>query len=343
MKKLLLIILICILFTPLLANARGLMMVGGGVAAGGADATPPEVSTATIASGGLTLTLSMSETVTRTSGTFDLDCSVAGNNIVSTYASGSGSNSLVYDLSTKVNSGDTCNLDYNGAANGVEDAAGNDLATITNKATTNDASGTAPTYVINEMCDGTGTPAEWTEYTAGAGGTYNWDYTTSPAPLQGTQSLRTTCNSGGSDWEVWYTSFAEMSNFYMYFMFNVTSKPATTKRDIVHLDNDAMTQHAAISWSSTDKLELWDDARGGTVTTYSLSTNTTYHVWLDRVQNGTMSVYIATSPTKPGSPEWTVNPCTNDGVGIVALITDPSVTIIIDNIKMDNASIGSNP
>ena len=103
------------------------------------DVTAPTVSTATIASNGTTLTLAMSETVTRTGGTFDVDCSTAGANITATYSSGSGSNSLVYTLGTTVNTGDTCNLDYDGAANGIEDGAGNDLAAITDKAVTNNS------------------------------------------------------------------------------------------------------------------------------------------------------------------------------------------------------------
>lgn len=105
----------------------------------GVDTTAPTVDTATIGTNGTTLTLGMSETVTRSGGTFDVDCTTAGSNLTATYSSGSGSNSLVYTLGTTVNSGDTCNLDYNGASNGIEDAAGNDLAAITDKAVTNNS------------------------------------------------------------------------------------------------------------------------------------------------------------------------------------------------------------
>jgi hypothetical protein len=115
---------------------------GGGVAAG-ADVTAPTVSTATIGTNGTTLTIGMSETVTRSGGTFDVDCTTAGNGITCTYSSGSGSNSMVYTLGTTVNSGDTCNLDYDGAANGIEDGAGNDLDAITNKDITNNSTQSA--------------------------------------------------------------------------------------------------------------------------------------------------------------------------------------------------------
>lgn len=115
-----------------------------------ADVTAPTCSTATIGTNGTALTLAMSETVTRSGGTFDVDCSTAGANITATYSSGSGSNSLVYTLGTTVNSGDTCNLDYNGAANGIEDAAGNDLASITDKAITNNSTQSASSYEIED-------------------------------------------------------------------------------------------------------------------------------------------------------------------------------------------------
>lgn len=105
----------------------------------GADVTAPTVSTATIGTNGTSLTLAMSETVTRSGGTFDVDCNTAGSNLTCTYSSGSGSNSLVYTIGTTVNSGDTCNLDYDGASNGIEDGSGNDLAAITSQAVTNNS------------------------------------------------------------------------------------------------------------------------------------------------------------------------------------------------------------
>lgn len=138
MKRILPLILILILAcTPTWARMSAMSVGGGGGSA--ADVTAPTVSTATIGTNGTTLTLGMSESVTRTAGTFDVDCSTAGSGLTCTYSSGSGSNSLVYTIGTTVYSGDTCDLDYDGAANGIEDAAGNDLAAITSKAMTNNS------------------------------------------------------------------------------------------------------------------------------------------------------------------------------------------------------------
>lgn len=199
-----------------------------------------------------------------------------------------------------------------------------------------------PTYIINEGCEGAGTPAGWTEYKVGTG-SYNWDYATSPAPLAGAQSLRMIAGSAAGDWEVWYYTFTEMTSFHLYFMFNVTTKPGSTKIDLMHFDDDASHQFGAISWGVNNFLEVYDEDIGGSETTYALSTGTTYHIWVDRIANGVMSVYINTSATKPGTPEWTYGSVYNDGVGMIALIADPGVTEIFDNIKVDNVTIGSNP
>jgi hypothetical protein len=122
-------------------SARG-MFHGVLMTASAADTTAPTLSSATIGTNGTTLTLGMSETVTRSGGVFDVDCNTAGSNITATYSSGSGSSTLVYTLGSTVGSGDTCNLDYNGASNGIEDAAGNDLASITDRNVTNNSTQT---------------------------------------------------------------------------------------------------------------------------------------------------------------------------------------------------------
>lgn len=167
MKKML-CVLILILLLPVWCYAGPLQERLKGVIAKKnvvGDVTPPTVSTANIATNGTTLTLAMSETVTRSGGTFDVDCVTAGNGLTATYSSGSGSNSLVYTIGTTVNSGDTCNLDYNGAANGIEDGAGNDLASITDKAVVNNSTqGSLASFSDDfNRADNDSLGANWTE------------------------------------------------------------------------------------------------------------------------------------------------------------------------------------
>jgi hypothetical protein len=207
MKTKIMILAICLI--PSLASASsvlqssqvflGIISAGGtliGYGGEGAFGTitvegqdlPPTVSSATIGTNGTTLTLAMSETVTRSGGTFDLDCSTAGNNITATYSSGSGSSSLVYTAASTINSGDTCNLDYNGASNGIEDAAGNDLAAITNGSVTNNSTQGGQTAAYF----GEQTTAGASEDDSG-GGTITVFYAT---PSAGTQTLYTCPGTG---------------------------------------------------------------------------------------------------------------------------------------------------
>lgn len=192
--------------------------------------------------------------------------------------------------------------------------------------------------IIKENCEGTGRPAAWTNYENDA--YVNWDYTT--APLAGSQSLRLTCPSG---WTVDYASFTEMSPFYLYFMFNVTTEgnKGGNAFDIVHLDNDAFQQIGAITWSANNKLSVMDWDLGGNETTYSLSTGQTYHVWMERTKGASLKVWINTSATKPGTATYDATPCYNDGVGLLAVIGDPGIDIVLDNILVCTTQIGSDP
>lgn len=112
----------------------------------GADTTPPTVSTVTISSDGVTWTLACSETVSVGSGgNGGFTTSMSGGSVTLTYSSGSGSSSLVYTGSRTVGVGETGTLSYTQPGNGIEDSAGNDLATFAGKAVSNNSTqGTGP-------------------------------------------------------------------------------------------------------------------------------------------------------------------------------------------------------
>lgn len=110
-----------------------------GDATGGGTLT---LVSATIAADGETLTLVFSEVVdfgAGGNGGFNLDASTGGDDITCTYASGSGSKTLVYTLGTTVITGETCNLDYVQPGDGVEDADGSDLESFTDAVVTNNS------------------------------------------------------------------------------------------------------------------------------------------------------------------------------------------------------------
>ena len=114
-----------------------------GIPAGGGDTTPPSLYSSTISENGTTLTLVFSEIVQQGAGyndsDWDIDCDVNGNDIPIAYSSGDGTNTHVYTISKTIYSGETCDIDFNGDANSLEDDAGNDLAAIVSDSVTNNS------------------------------------------------------------------------------------------------------------------------------------------------------------------------------------------------------------
>lgn len=103
----------------------------------GGDTTPPTVTSATINTAGTTLTLAMSESVTNNYTTTVPTLSMSGGAVTATCNSCSSGTSLTYTLSRTVYQGETGTYSWDVAANGVEDAAGNDLVDISGAAVTN--------------------------------------------------------------------------------------------------------------------------------------------------------------------------------------------------------------
>lgn len=118
---------------------------------GGVDVTAPTVSSATFAANGTALTIACSETVSvgaGGNGGFTLTPTNGGAAVTLSYASGSGSANLVYTASRAITRNETLTLAYVQPGNGIEDAAGNDLASFSGQAVTNDSTvNNAPTDI----------------------------------------------------------------------------------------------------------------------------------------------------------------------------------------------------
>jgi hypothetical protein len=114
---------------------------------GGGDVTAPTMSSATIGTSGASITLAFNESVSvGAGGNGGFTVSLSGGVATLTYSSGSGSSSLVYTISRTVNQGETGTISYTQPGNGIEDTSGNDLATFSNSAVTNNSSqGSNPT------------------------------------------------------------------------------------------------------------------------------------------------------------------------------------------------------
>ena len=110
---------------------------------GAPDTTPPAFSSASVATDGTTLTVVFGEAaVVGSGGSGGMTISVDGGGAqTATYSSGSGTTSLVYTVPT-VYSGETVTVSYTNPGDGLEDAAGNDVATISAESVTNSSTQT---------------------------------------------------------------------------------------------------------------------------------------------------------------------------------------------------------
>ena len=100
--------------------------------------TPPTLLSATIDETGSYITFRGSENLVPTIST-GFALTLSGGAATATYSSGSGTAYLVYSLSRTVASGETGTYDYTQPGNGIEDSSGNDLASITGGAITNNS------------------------------------------------------------------------------------------------------------------------------------------------------------------------------------------------------------
>lgn len=129
----------------LLATDTGVGVTNNSTQTG--DVTAPTIQSATINTAGTQLTLALDENVVAgVDGFDDLTLSLSGGAVTAAYTSGSGSSSLVYNLSRTVEAGETGTADYTQPGDGIQDAAGNLLATDTGVAVTNNSTAdvTAP-------------------------------------------------------------------------------------------------------------------------------------------------------------------------------------------------------
>jgi hypothetical protein len=119
------------------------------------DATAPTFTSATIAANGTALTLGFSEPVDTTINTgFTLTAS--GGAATLTYASGTGTNSLIYTISRAIEQTETATIAYVQPGNGIEDVANNDLASFSGASVTNNSTQYTPPIYTLTITKGTG-------------------------------------------------------------------------------------------------------------------------------------------------------------------------------------------
>jgi len=119
------------------------------------DASPPTLVSATIPAAGTTVSLVFNETVQiGAGGNGGFVMTPSGAAVTMTYDSGSGTSTLLYNLSRTIAIGETATLAYTQPGNGVEDLSGNDLANFSGTSVTNNSTDTGFSAKI-AVLDGT--------------------------------------------------------------------------------------------------------------------------------------------------------------------------------------------
>jgi hypothetical protein len=110
-----------------------------------ADTTNPTLISATITAAGDSIVLALNESVQfGAGGNAGLSLTLSSGSVTATYTSGAGTSSLTYTLSGTLTNDITGTVTYTQPSNGIEDDAGNDLATLSGWAITNNSTQSNP-------------------------------------------------------------------------------------------------------------------------------------------------------------------------------------------------------
>lgn len=172
----------------------------------------------------------------------------------------------------------------------------------------------------------------------GTGSSPNPTYATAPAPLQGTQSLRTT---GGAQ----INRSVSGSTLNIFFYINITTW--ADFENIVEILNGSFGTVFRVGTWTPNVLRI---THGGTqaVGTFAISANTTYYVWADYTKgtgsDGVAHLYVSSTTTKPGTADATITTGTaTTDVASIYYGQNSTAVYIFDHIIQNPTSIGSNP
>jgi len=212
------------------------------------------------------------------------------------------------------------------------------------------ASAGSPSYLFADDFENGNT--QWTKSQGTANG--NFAYATAPAPLAGSYSLLLDESLGNVLLYRNTTNWQAVEKTYAYAQVNIGAigNVSTTTTRYVLVFRDASNNDICSTGlrSNGDEIRWAVTASGASaLTTIVPATATTYHVWLEYVEgsgDGSCSVFVATTGTKPGSASAarTGLNLTTDAVRIgVAAFYNEVDAVIFDKVRVDNESIGSDP
>lgn len=272
------------------------------------DTTAPTVSSANIDASGLVYTQVHSESVAiGGGGNGGLVLTASGGAATATYASGSGSTTLTWNLSRAIAQGETVTRAYTQPGNGIEDLAGNDLATFSGQAVANDSTYTSAN--TREGFEGGTNPAGWS-----GTGTFNMQST--EVALLGAQSAKVGSGSGAFTGTLTRDFGVNFSEVWIRLRFQYNAR---TPNPSIRLRNSAGTTLATVEFVS-DRFRIGHGTTTASLQTYGApALNVPNVIWLHYVAgtgaNGLFEVwqvdntssYTRPTASAPGVRVLTVN------------------------------------
>ena len=176
--------------------------------------------------------------------------------------------------------------------------------------------------LVLEDFEGTGTPSGWSTYGTGI----DFDYSTSPAPLSGSESLYI----NGAWNEVYAPSFSAKSFVSIKFEFYKPSGLPTSTDEILHIRGSSFIQ-GYVFVQSTGRIgcrhgTVWDYGSAASV----LTDDAKNYIWVDFTvgtgSDGDLKVYISPTDLKPVAPQ--------------VHITTGTATLDIDTISLFRSNGG---
>ncbi len=194
-------------------------------------------------------------------------------------------------------------------------------------------------YLVDEDFEGTGVPGGTPTWTNSGG---FFDISTTGLSLGGSQCLEISTNNSYA-----LVTFDGQSTVWAYTLFRTTGFP-TVDTAVFSIRNASATRLAALGVASGGTVKLYSNGAFGTASSVTLSTNTTYHVWLRYTSGGTCALYVSTSGTRPsadgsGAVYRTGTGATDTATNVRFAKGTEGSAFYYDNVLVSSGEIGSNP
>lgn len=190
------------------------------------------------------------------------------------------------------------------------------------------ASAAASYDLVEENCEGAGTPSGWTN-----SGSPNWDYTTTV--LQGSESCLLSAGSTS------YDTFTAVGSAHGYALVRFLTLPVSTVTICGFRATDDSARGLA-RMNSSGQIAMFANGSDSSFTVDAMSTGVTYHLWWNFTASGACEVGFSTDGTKPTSGNKFASKTGGSGtVGRYSIYGTAST--IFDRMLASTTAIGNSP